>query len=368
MYIPIIKNRTIELDVLCERLPVFNKIIIPFIEIVEERKFSEFIKDENNKRVYDLVGGRKKYKKTVPVVWTIDELLARFGETEIFVQYFRYDIERYEADYSKVPKSYAMNDDLDLYLNESLKLAYYPNFIPVIILKPNVRNDDLSKITETIIKIKEISNVGLRLDVEILDLYADKLDRIINLLNEDDFLFFDLLEQNYINYEDEIEEVIKLNTNCKKVIMKAYRKRTRYNNSFDIGENPTALKTYLRYNYANHGFDGYSDFCGLQDRVPNNGRGVYGTVLIYNIQAKKYISYRSPQIGVNPITRKGGRADFKMLRNMVLTSSRIIKEPQYIRCPGIKTVKRINSGGFGEWKRIAMQTYLHSMIIEKGLI
>lgn len=373
MYVPIIKNKNTEIKIVSESLSEFGNLIIPLVEIVSTQKKKIYAKREGKRFKEEDEYGENHFVVEGYDNITIETIKKLASLSTIFVQYFRYDFEQYspQMDQDVRDVAYKNGQELDSYIDSTRNLFDIENVIPVIIIKPFVNNGlHLTELHEFILEMKQKGRkLGLRIDIRMIRKYEQKLNEMISLLSESDYVFYDFLERKIV--QRDLRNILFSSISSNKVLLHAYRKRDRSNFEYSVGEHETDFDTSYFKTYNTLGYDGFGDYIGLPDTVPySNMRAKYSTAFLYDLDENKYFSYRSQQLGkVNVYTGRGGNPDFPQLKTLVLGSSRVIHKNQFANCPAIYYIKNnLKSGGyFPQWKIVTVKCHINAMKIKMGV-
>lgn len=373
MYVPIIKNKNTEIKILTENLPDFGDKIIPLVEIVSFQKKKKYsLKDGKRFKIKDKYGENHFAVEGYDDI-TLETIKNMSSLSSIFVQYFRYDFDQYspQMDQDVRDVAYKNGQDIQAYLESTEKLFEIENVIPVIIIKPFVNNGtNLDEFYKFIYDMKQQEKtLGLRIDIRMIRKFETKINSILALMSESDYVFYDFLERQIAKRD--LRNISFASISCDKVLLHSYRRRDRSNFEYSVGEHETDFDTSYFSTYSSSGFDGFGDYIGLPDTVPySNMRAKYSTAFLYDLDENKYISFRSPQTGnINAYTGRGGEPDFPQLKAMVLSSTRIISKNQFINCPAIEyiNIRLTNGGYFPQWKIVTVKCHINAMKIKMGV-
>ena len=285
MYVPIIKNKNTELDIIKNHMTNFDGKIIPLIEIVSKQQKKIFHYEKGKRVLVEGLLGNKSYAIEDYSDVTLNSIreLAKIGL--VFVQYFRYDFLTYQSDMDDDIRemAYKLAIDLDDYLFRTINLYSIDNVIPVFIIKPEVNNgDNLKNFYAAFSNLKlEGKRLAIRIDMRTVRRYTSQINNILALFDSNDFVFYDYLERKvsdldlkYIDFES---------VKSKKIVIHSYRKRDIVNFEYSVGEHETAFDTKFMNEYRSLGFDGFGDFLGLPDNVPySKARAKYSAAFIYD--------------------------------------------------------------------------------------
>ncbi|NCD06051.1 MAG: hypothetical protein EOL97_08020 [Spirochaetia bacterium] len=144
IYVPLLKVRREEKNIIKELNYCFDNIIIPLLEIIRDEHNPPFKKDPiTGNYVYEQNGKRRKRVReeasdeNICILEFLNNLLK--GK-RAFIDFFRFVSKNYggnKIDYNKVELSVKLNSSNELYKERVKEICEYENFIPVISIKPN---------------------------------------------------------------------------------------------------------------------------------------------------------------------------------------------------------------------------------------
>lgn len=334
----------------------FTDTIIPLFEILDEIYQKRYAVDPNTKKfIYELKGKQKRriiLANAEEDITTLQSISENIGQRVAFIDYFRYTLKKYGSniDIGKVKLSRMINEDLDLYKKKVKGIANYENLIPVVSIKDGFKMSK-SELIKFIVELKKNSRVALRLTEEYYEEYRDILEEV---LENNDFFFFDIEEQSPQVKFIEFEEISGYNIKARIVVLNSPRKTKIKNGAYpdngytDLIDN-SALESVKEYS-----FNGFGDYCGLKDTLPSSDKGNNGTgvalVLMYDYSKNSFWSY------TNKNTSEGMRG-YKKLIPLVL-NDRPRFDPMKT-CYGYKKVELMpGSGNWSTWHNICASRYI----------
>lgn len=246
--------------------------------------------------------------------------------------------------------AFNLNNDLELYKSKLLETTKYNNMIPVISIKDDCEFPKSSLLRFVSILQSKTTNIALR----ITEKWLDETKDVIKHLRKSDFLLFDVEEQNPEYKFMEIEELNNLKISCEIILLNSPRKLEIKN-----GEYPQHSKTDLINNCARqvaeeNDFDGYGDYCGLKDTMPNND-GSNGTgaalALLYDYNKNVFFSYCNHDTSL-------GLAGYQTIIPIIKSDESILNPDK--DCPGFEKINDLKStGNWSTWHHINAARYIH---------
>lgn len=360
MYIPILKNRTSEMKVLSQVNSLTGKGMMPLIEVISSDYKTQYKKDPvTNEFIY--VQGKKqrrrvKLEPTEADNITLEKIKEYTANNRSFVEPFRFDSNDYpKTDISKVLYSFEISRDFNKYKEQLVKVSKEPSMIPVVSIKKSfeIPTDQLEELVD-LLKLNTVT-IGLRIAV---DLFDDYLECIENILDENDYIFIDLQNNNFDSKELEIEDVKDCDLECKKILLNCPRSNDINNADYEENKVTAFIKNCVAERYYEYDFDGFGDYGGLKDALPLDRQGG-GTgaalALIYNKDANAFISF------VNKDTSLGLRG-FREVRKNILANPSLIED--FHTCDVIKEIRgmSLTFGNWNTWIEHCLKRYIDQVI------
>ena len=303
MYIPILKFRQTEKGILKNYNDLFSDNIIPLVEIFSEDYKSRFETDpKTGKRLYDMENGHKKFRKIPPTeddICTIPNLVECIDDKKVFVDYLRIDEKKYNPfDKSKASLGISLRD-FDSYQKKLLNLDHNEQFIPVVSTR-KAFTDDPTKLINLINELKtKYNSVAFRVTAD----SAIYFSNVIQSLEKQDYLLFDVEETNYKSLILELNSLNSLTISCTKIILNSPRHTEFQNKDFEENAYTNLINNSLLIDYSKIGFNGFGDYCGYKDVLPSEGIAIKGSALclIYDFNVNKFWSFanKNTSLGVN---------------------------------------------------------------------
>lgn len=345
MYVPILKNRTVEITVLNQlaEIGVFdNTRIFPIIELIQEKTRS------NNKNTFldDLVN-----------------LLDRYPEMSLMIDFFKSTklnnttaaIRNYVSLSTRQP---------DFCIAEAKKLSTFSERVVPVISYLN-ENVSLSRITyETTEYRASFSRVAFRVKAQDFD---NVFSHIENLLNENDIVLLDIESASHMN--PVFKKIYKRISESKKqkkfisVVINANRPETLTNKSMADGEPITQIDNSLKEIYSTtimNKFDGFGDYACIVASLPSTGGAISPAGVFYSNENNFFVAYKG---------RTAQLSEFPDYIAPSIVSSEYWREysdEHHQHCPGCQEILSIVTGvksgkNQGQWKMITMLHYIYTM-------
>lgn len=355
IYIPMLKTRAVELKVVNEMNYCFSDRMIPLFEIIDEIYRPTYKKDANGEFIYERHKSRMLKVKAEPTeadIITLQRINDIADGKQMFMDYFRFSLKKYGKNIclQNAELAFNLNNDLELYKKKLLETTRYSNMIPVISLKPEC-DFPKSDLVRFVVKLQENTpHIALRITEEWIDQTKD----IILSLRENDYLLFDVEEQNPELKFMEIQDLVDLQANCRMVLLNSPRKVSVKNGEYPEHDKTDLINNCARMVAEDNGFDGYGDYCGLKDAMPTND-GSNGTgaalALLFDYGQNTFYSY------CNHDTRLG-MAGYRTLIPIIKGDEPLLNPNN--DCPGYKGIHTLpSSGNWNTWHYINAARYIH---------
>ena len=212
IYVPMLKTRDEELRVLRSVEECFSDKIIPLVEVISEQYQVRYEVDENGEFIRKQHGKQMRKvpcKPTEQDIITLQKLNETVGDHKFFVDYFRFSLEKYGTNikFTSAELAFRMSNDYELYKQKVVSVVEYENMIPVISVKTQfeIPKSELKSFIEQL--QSNARQIALRITEEWISTYSDIIGK---LLRKDDYLFFDIEEQNPETKFMEIEGLLEL--------------------------------------------------------------------------------------------------------------------------------------------------------------
>lgn len=344
MYIPVMKNRTVEVSVLQQlsAMHVFDDNIIPLVELIQEKTRSNnkntFIQDlcsilENVPDMHMMVDFYKstKLRNTTDAIReyvTMSIRIPEFGIRELAPL----------AEYSDriVP--------VVSYLSESVSLER-------IAFEANQFRTTYPRIAFRV-KVQEFEHV---------------FSCVEELISPQDYLILDIESASHMS--PVFKKIYKRIADSKKkhgftsVIINAHRPEGLTNKEMLDGEPIADIDNSLKELYSSaymSKFDGFGDYACISAALPSTGGAISPVGIYYSNENNFFVSYRgrAPQL-----------SEFPMYIAPRIVSSEYwaeFSDEHHKTCPGCKEIEEIISGeksgrNQAQWKMITMLHYIYTM-------
>lgn len=349
MYVPVMKNRTVEVSVLQQlsSMHVFDDNVIPLVELIQEKTRS------NNKNTF------------------IEDLCTILDNAPNM---------RIMVDFYKSTKLRSTTDAIREYVTMSVRLpefglskleklsAYGDRIIPVVsYLSESI---SLERITFEAAQYRTLfPHISFRVKVQEFD---HVFSHIEDLISPQDFLVLDIESASHMS--PVFKKIYKRIADSKKklsfisVIINAHRPDSLTNKEMLDGEPIADIDNSLRELYSSaymNRFDGFGDYACISAALPSTGGAISPVGIYYSKENNYFVSYRgrAPQLSEFPM----------------YIAPRIVRseywqefgEEHHQVCPGCKEITEVVSGeksgrNQAQWKMITMLHYIYTMFEEKA--
>ena len=329
MYVPILKARQTETRIIKDLNFCFSEKIVPLVEIINQKQ-------------------------------DLDKIIGNIEGKTLFVDCLRISIEKYgnKFDPSSVILSMGISRNEEEYIGSLKELLVYNNVIPVISIKEKFEMDEL--ILERLYNELSLNNrsVALRITPAYIEKYKNILE---NILQQKDYLLFDIEETSLLSREIELDELSDINISSKKILINSPRESRLTNGEFEENGYSLLIDNRVAQEYLNRGFYGFGDYCGYKDTLPrkkgSKGEGA-AIALIYNYNENAFLSF------VEKNTKLGVFGYHKVV-NEILSQKEIIND--FDNCIAMKKVEEISrrdrKGNWSTWIGITIMRYIYQMYL-----
>lgn len=356
IYIPMFKNRMVEYGIAKEMKDCFSDKIIPLFEVVSEKYATRYERnEETGEYVLKLCKTQKRKVKCKPTeadIITLQDINTLIDKKPVFIDFFRFSTTKYgrNVDIKSAELAWNISQDYNLYKEKVLSVTEFKNMIPVISVKPDygIKKTELQDFL--MLLQRKTKSIALR----ITDGWIEEYEEIMReVLREEDYLLFDVEEQNPELKFMEIEELIGYEMSCKIILVNSPRKAKINNGEYPEHDITDLINNSARQIASENGLYGYGDYCGLKDNMPSkggsNGQGA-ALALLFDYKENVFYSYS------NHDTSKGqsGYIDLILLikaDEAILDSSK--------DCPIIRKINGMTGhGGWTTWIHINGARYI----------
>ncbi len=348
MYVPILKNRTVEMSVLTQlaNIGVFDDSsnVLPLIELIQDKTRT------NNKNT---------------IMDELAELLDSTPHMFLMIDFFKSIKLNNTTD---AIRNYVTQStrQADFCIEEILKLKKFSSrIIPVIsYLNDNVSLDRISY--ETTEYRKTFSKLAFRIKTQDFEHIFSYIE---NLIKEDDFLILDIESSSHSN--PVFKKIYKRIADSKKqkkfisIVVNANRPETLTNKSMahcePIAQIDNSLKESYSLNMMNK-FNGFGDYACIVASLPSTGGTISPAGVFYSEENNFFVSYtgRTPHLSEFPdyiapsIIESEYWAEFD--------------DEHREKCPGCQEILSIVKGeksgkNQAQWKMITMLHYIYTMYV-----
>ncbi|MBS6500669.1 MAG: hypothetical protein KH415_03350 [Clostridium sp.] len=358
MYIPIMKNRPEELNVAQKLNFCFSEKIIPLFEIINETIKYEYELNDKGKPLMILQHGKNKRSKVIKErnIATLETINEICKESKVFIDYFRFDVNKYgtKLDINKIQLSHMLNNNDKEYIKRLENISIYKDMIPVLSLKKKFKFS-LSYTKEIIEKLKELNeSIAFRIEDNIFEEYKDLIEEC---LRESDYLLYDINEQNFHSKFMEICELQECDTKAKKILLNSPRLLKIANKDYPDLKMTDLIDNSAKDEYLNYNLDGFGDYGGLKDQLPNKGGGSgkgAALSLLYSYSNNKFYSFCNEDTSL-------GLKGYHYVIDKVLEYEAILNPNN--DCEAYKKIKLTKNGTWATWNNITLTRYIHQIYL-----
>lgn len=345
MYVPILKNRTVEMSVLSQlaEIGVFNNTtVLPLIELIQEKTRS------NNKNT---------------ILDDLAELLNTNSEMSLMIDFLKSTKLNNTTD---AVRNYVTlsTRQVDFCIEETLKLSSFSKrVIPVIsYLSENV---SLSRITYEVNEYRKVfPKLAFRIKTQD---FEHIFSHIEELSKENDIVLLDIESSSHMN--PVFKKIYKRISDSKRqkkfisVVVNANRPESLTNKSMADGEPIAQIDNSLKELYGTNimnKFDGFGDYACIVASLPSTGGAISPAGVFYSNDNNFFVAYRG---------RTAQLSEFKDYIAPSIVNSEYWEEyldEHHQSCPGCQEILSILGGtksgkNQGQWKMITMLHYIYTM-------
>lgn len=345
MYIPILKNRTVEMSVLTQlaEVGVFNNSsVLPLVELIQEKTRS------NNKNT---------------ILDDIADLLTANPQMSIMIDFMKST--KLNNTTESIRNYVTMSTrQADFCITEMQKLdAFSSQVVPVISYLNG--NTSLNRIThETTEFRRTFPNIAFRVKTQD---FEHVFSHIENLVRENDIVILDIESAPHTN--PVFKKIYRRISNSKNqknflsVVVNANRPENLTNRSMADGEPIAQIDNSLKTSYYSDemkNFDAFGDYACIVSSLPSTGGTISPAGVYYSNINNFFVAYkgRSAQLSEFP--------DY--IAPSIVTSEywREYSDSHYGLCPGCQEIlsilQKAKSGkNQAQWKMITMLHYIYTM-------
>lgn len=363
LYVPMFKGRRYEHRVMKDKSKCFSDSIIPVIEILHDHyRSTDFATDPVTGEFLKKRAGKLMQRYRVAPTENDRDTLQYYNDLvaakKAFIDYFRFSTDVYGRSIkaSAVELSLRINQNESLYIEKLLEIEHYENLIPVLSIKKGFFPQKYG-ITDLIVRLQSSNRqIAIRLDDLAFEAF---FNTVAPVLRNEDYVMYDIGEQNTSSKEIELEEFNSANTPGRKIVLNSPRKRDVKNSDYENREYTGLINNSARdISEVFPAILGFGDYCGLKDNLPSNQTIIHGAALalFYQYGSNQFMAY------VNRNTDDGVRGYFQLIPQILEDSA--ILDPLCV-CPAIDGVRQLHkqnrSGSWGNWNEFNMIRYLVNM-------
>lgn len=344
MYVPVMKNRTVEVGVLQQlsTMHVFDGNIIPLVELIQEKTRS------NNKNTF---------------IHDLCDILADAPDMQVMVDFYKSTKLRNTTDAIREYVTMAVRLP-NFSVDELIPLSLYRDrVIPVVsYLSESVSLDRIK------FEASQFRNTFSRLAfrVKVQD-FEHVFSCVEELISSNDYLIFDIESASHTS--PVLKKIYKRISDSKRIhkftsiIINAHRPENLVNKDMPDGE-PIAdidnsLKELYSSSYMNK-FDGFGDYACISASLPTTGGAISPVGIYYSDENNYFVSYRgrAPQLSEFPL----------YIAPSIVASEywREFNEDHHSVCPGCQEITAVVTGkksgrNQAQWKMITMLHYIYTL-------
>lgn len=345
MYVPILKNRTVEVSVIKRALQSgISNSISPLIEVVQEKSRANLSMDSFS----DEIGA-----------------IFRDTDTKFFVDIINRPVTKKVK--SQVQKFITQNNrDSEFTLKCLLKCSELNNCVPVL------SYDEIEFLDGERIKrdAEVLRNTFEGIAVRLVPAQFNGVyNELFEVLGEGDYLLFDIQKNKYTEPKfrvlfNKIKEAKKIK-NFQSILLIDSKPVDYYNVGVVDGQlieeiDVSYLENYKKEDYGN--FDGIADYVGINSSLPTDGGALSPAGIYYSKKDNQFVGYRY---------REGKRVASEFTNHIApeIMQSEFWKqydETHHNRCEGCITIAgvidgTVKGGNQAAWKGVTMAHYIHTL-------
>lgn len=344
MYVPVMKNRTVEVSVLQQlsAMHAFDNSVFPLVELIQEKIRS------NNKNTF---------------IQDLCILLENAPKMHLMVDFYKSTNLRNTTDAIREYVTMSVRRP-DFCLNELTPLTpYRERVVPVIsYLSENI---SLNRIEFEALQFRNFfSSIAFRVKVQEFEHVFSHIEKLIRV---NDFLLLDIGSASHMS--PVFRKIYRRISESKKkfkftsIIINANRPENLTNKVMPDGEPIADIDNSLKELYSSaymSKFDGFGDYAGISAALPSTGGTISPVGIYYSNENNYFVAYRgrAPQL-----------SEFSTYIAPRIVKSEFWEEfssTHHQNCPGCMEIKEIISGAKSgrnqaQWKMILMSHYIYTM-------
>ena len=344
MYVPVMKNRTVEVGVLQQlsAIHVFDSNIIPLVELIQEKTRS------NNKNTF---------------IQDLCDILADAPDMQVMVDFYKSTKLRNTTDAIREYVTMAVRLP-NFSIDELIPLSLYcDRVIPVVsYLSESISLDRIR------FEASQLRNTFSRLAfrVKVQD-FEHVFSCVEELISANDYLIFDIDSASHTS--PVLKKIYKRIADSKKIhkftsiIINAHRPENLINKDMPDGEPIAEIDNSLKELYSSsymNKFDGFGDYACISAALPTTGGAISPVGIYYSNDNNYFVSYRgrAPQLSEFPL----------YIAPRIISSEYWdeFEEEHHQTCPGCREINAVVMGGKSgrnqaQWKMITMLHYIYTL-------
>lgn len=351
MYVPILKNRTIEMKVLSQlaTMGVFDDSnnVFPLVELIQEK-------------------ARTNIKSTV--MEDLINLLKVAPNMSLMIDFFKSTKLNSTTDAIRNYVTLSTRHP-DFCINEMLKFKSYSDRVTPVIsyLTDNVSFDRITH--ETIEYRKNFPRIAFRIKTQD---FESVFSHIESLINKNDILLLDIESSSHTN--PVFKKIYKRISDSRKqhefisIVINANRPETLTNKSMGDNEPIAQIDNSLKETYGlpmMHKFNGFGDYACIVASLPSTGGAISPAGIFYSDENNYFVSFKG---------RKPVLSEFPDYIAPNIINSEYWEEfdnSHHQNCPGcqeiVAIVNKEKAGkNQGHWKMITMLHYIYTIFETKA--
>ena len=347
MYVPVMKNRTVEVSVLQQLslLHVFDGNVVPLVELIQERTRS------NNKNTF---------------IQDLSKILDEAPDMRIMVDFYKSTKLRNTTDAIREYITLSVRQP-DFCLSGMSALQQYSNrVIPVVsYLSESISIDRI--LYESNALKKMFSSVAYRITVQEFDSVFSCVEKLIS---SNDYLILDI--ENASHMSPVFKKIYKRIADSKKqikystIVINSHRPDSLANKDMLDGEPIADIDNSLKELYSSaymYRFDGFGDYACISASLPSTGGAISPVGIYYSLENNYFVSYRgrAPQLSEFPQYIAPRIVDSEYWKEF--------SDEHHDKCPGCQEIWAIINGiksgrNQAQWKMITMLHYIYTIYEE----
>lgn len=344
MYVPVMKNRTVEVSVLQQLsvMHVFDGNIIPLVELIQEKTRS------NNKNTF---------------IQDLCNILDNAPDMHMMVDFY------------KSTKLRNTTDAIREYVTMSIRLPefgmskleplaeYSDRIIPVVSYLSEIVSLERIEFEATQLRTT-FPRIAFRVKVPE---FEHVFSCVEGLISSEDYLILDIESASHMS--PVFKKIYKRIADSKKkhgftsVIINAHRPESLTNKEMLDGEPIADIDNSLKELYSSaymSKFDGFGDYACISAALPSTGGAISPVGIYYSNENNYFVSYRgrAPQLSEFPL----------YIAPRIVSSEywREFSDEHHKTCPGCQEITDVVSGvksgrNQAQWKMITMLHYIYTM-------